>query len=363
MCGLPVELRLAGSGNNATSGRVEVRYKGVWGTICDDNFGEEEGAVVCRMLGFGDGVRAVVHSEAAFGAGRGPIWVQNVACSGSERSLEQCRAPAWQPTYQCKHLEDVGVECVPYRPQATVPIIDDGLVKSEYRHHRKLVSNLTKNNNNTTFINRLHPIASPISGVRRDVQVQCGQSLVEETPAVPVARIAGGLQSRPGAHPWAASIRLQGTAKSFHWCGAVLLSEFHVLTVAHCMEDYPKDVYRVRVGDWDMQVVDVEEQDYRVEAVHFHDEYNVGLYLNNDIAVVRIVAVEDPATSRLRGIRFGERVVPACLPPMNAVYGDHLNCTVAGWGSTGITKPGYTRYLQVRKEAVSTQSFLLYVVH
>ena len=127
LCGLPVELRLAGgSGNNATSGRVEVRYKGVWGTVCDDNFGEEEGAVVCRMLGFGDGVRAVVHSEAAFGPGRGPIWVQNVACRGTEASLQECRSPAWQPTYQCKHLEDVGVECVPYRPTDTVPLIQGG---------------------------------------------------------------------------------------------------------------------------------------------------------------------------------------------------------------------------------------------
>ena len=43
-------VRLAG-GNGATSGRVEVRFRGVWGTVCDDNFGEEEGAVVCRMLG------------------------------------------------------------------------------------------------------------------------------------------------------------------------------------------------------------------------------------------------------------------------------------------------------------------------
>ena len=57
-----------------------------------------------------------------------------------------------------------------------------------------------------------------------------------------------------GSQPWAVAIRLQGNQKSFHWCGAVLISEFYVLTVAHCMEDYPKDVYRVRIGDWDMQV-------------------------------------------------------------------------------------------------------------
>lgn len=112
LCGEPIDIRLA-EGNNATSGRVEVRYKGVWGTICDDNFGEEEGAVVCRMLGF-EG-KAVIHSEAAFNPGKGPIWIQNIQCNGNERSLQECRAPSWQPTYQCKHLEDVGVECIPFQ--------------------------------------------------------------------------------------------------------------------------------------------------------------------------------------------------------------------------------------------------------
>ena len=54
------------------------------------------------------------------------------------------------------------------------------------------------------------------------------------------------------------------------------------------MEDYPRDVYRIRVGDWDMQVPEAQEQEFRVDTIHFHDQYNVGIPLNNDIAVVRI---------------------------------------------------------------------------
>ena len=47
-----------------------------------------------------------------------------------------------------------------------------------------------------------------------------------------------------------------------------------------------------------------------------------------------------------RGVKFGDRVVPTCLPHSNVVYGPHLNCTVSGWGSMGPRDPGYTRYLQ-----------------
>lgn len=33
-------------------GRVEVKYRGVWGTVCDDDFGDKEAAVFCSSLGF-----------------------------------------------------------------------------------------------------------------------------------------------------------------------------------------------------------------------------------------------------------------------------------------------------------------------
>ena len=38
-------------GPNSYSGRVEVRYEGEWGTVCDDGFDENEASVVCRSLG------------------------------------------------------------------------------------------------------------------------------------------------------------------------------------------------------------------------------------------------------------------------------------------------------------------------
>lgn len=39
-------------GSTSSRGRVEISYRGEWGTICDDSFGQEEAIVVCRMLGY-----------------------------------------------------------------------------------------------------------------------------------------------------------------------------------------------------------------------------------------------------------------------------------------------------------------------
>ena len=45
-------MRLAGSGVNDT-GRLEIYYDGQWGTVCIDDFDDNDAAVACYMLGFG----------------------------------------------------------------------------------------------------------------------------------------------------------------------------------------------------------------------------------------------------------------------------------------------------------------------
>uniref|UniRef100_A0A3B1K6T4 SRCR domain-containing protein n=1 Tax=Astyanax mexicanus TaxID=7994 RepID=A0A3B1K6T4_ASTMX len=96
-------LRLA-SGNGVCSGRVEVYYNGEWGTVCDDDWDINDVAVVCRQVGCGRAVS--VHSSAHFGAGSGPIHLDDVACFGYESSITDCRRLGIN---DCSHGEDAGV--------------------------------------------------------------------------------------------------------------------------------------------------------------------------------------------------------------------------------------------------------------
>lgn len=47
----PVMIRL-NEGQNANEGRLELRWHGIWGTVCNKSFGRNEAGVFCRALGF-----------------------------------------------------------------------------------------------------------------------------------------------------------------------------------------------------------------------------------------------------------------------------------------------------------------------
>ncbi|XP_012664829.1 scavenger receptor cysteine-rich type 1 protein M130 isoform X1 [Otolemur garnettii] len=106
--GSNLEMRLMNGGNRC-SGRIEVKFQGKWGTVCDDNFNIDHASVVCKQLECGSAVS--FSGSATFGEGSGPIWFDDLVCDGNESALWNCKHQGWGK-HNCDHAEDVGVICL-----------------------------------------------------------------------------------------------------------------------------------------------------------------------------------------------------------------------------------------------------------
>lgn len=95
--------------NSSLEGRVELCLDGMWGTICDNFWGNAEATVVCNQLSLGS-TDAVGVSGARFGPGTGPILLDSFFCRGTEVVLTNCfhRPP---DNTACTHGQDASVIC------------------------------------------------------------------------------------------------------------------------------------------------------------------------------------------------------------------------------------------------------------
>ena len=111
---------------------MEVCINDQWGTVCDDSWDSTDATVVCKQLGYaytgseckccllswkllfmqlylGD-TGGTPHYNAYFGAGAGPIFLDDVVCtSGASQLLECSSSPVL--AHNCDHHADAGVGC------------------------------------------------------------------------------------------------------------------------------------------------------------------------------------------------------------------------------------------------------------
>uniref|UniRef100_A0A8D2H306 SRCR domain-containing protein n=1 Tax=Urocitellus parryii TaxID=9999 RepID=A0A8D2H306_UROPR len=95
-------------GKHPCEGRVEIYHNGTWGTVCDDLWSLPAAQVVCQQLGCGAALAAPRSS--LFGDGAGPIFLDDVRCTGNETNLGQCHHLGLS-VHNCGHHEDAGAVC------------------------------------------------------------------------------------------------------------------------------------------------------------------------------------------------------------------------------------------------------------
>ena len=111
------DLRLVNNRNeNQCAGRVEMSTRFGWVSVCDDGWDLEDAAVVCRQMGCGTQVAAL--SNAYYDQGNSTVILDDVACTGSESHLAECKH-AGIYSGNCEHHEDAGVICEPPQPKSS----------------------------------------------------------------------------------------------------------------------------------------------------------------------------------------------------------------------------------------------------
>jgi len=87
---------------------VDISHNGQWGTVCSDSWDINDANIVCKQLGFPRATQAF--GGAYHGQGSGPIWMGDIACSGSESLLSECSHQGWGIN-DCTHSQDASVQC------------------------------------------------------------------------------------------------------------------------------------------------------------------------------------------------------------------------------------------------------------
>uniref|UniRef100_A0AAY4AKQ7 trypsin n=1 Tax=Denticeps clupeoides TaxID=299321 RepID=A0AAY4AKQ7_9TELE len=127
-------------------------------------------------------------------------------------------------------------------------------------------------------------------------------------------RIVGGYECTPNSKPWMASLNY-----GYHFCGAVLINEQWVLSVAHCW--YNPYAMQIMLGEHDLRVFEGTEQLLKTDTIIWHPQYDYQT-LDYDIMLIKL----------FHPVKVTDAVRPVALPSGCPYAG--MSCSVSGWGNT-----------------------------
>ncbi|XP_061172170.1 deleted in malignant brain tumors 1 protein-like [Saccostrea echinata] len=90
-----IQYNLVGGESNST-GRVELSYDGVVGTVCAWSWKTADAKVLCRQLGYSDGIVSYNHNSRLVPTKR---WVTGYFCQGDEKTLMTCLNTGFNSTF------------------------------------------------------------------------------------------------------------------------------------------------------------------------------------------------------------------------------------------------------------------------
>jgi len=137
------------------------------------------------------------------------------------------------------------------------------------------------------------------------------------------SRIVGGTSAASGETPWQAGLiwRYSSIQVSYPFCGATIISPYHVITAAHCTTiTSTTGNYAITYGtlNWapDFNLI------VDVETVTDHPSYSSDTY-KNDISIMKLKTA----------LTFSSTVGSACLPDSTKDYAGETSL-LSGWGHT-----------------------------
>ncbi|XP_059149265.1 coagulation factor X-like [Physella acuta] len=144
-------------------------------------------------------------------------------------------------------------------------------------------------------------------------------------------KVFGGHDADHGSIPWQANLMLNEE----QFCGGTILSEYWVLTAAHCYNKYAN--YKVVVGDIDQLKDEDEDEKFKVEKFIKHKDYFLNISDGNVVKIINDIALIKIKPKYGRGFQFNDYIQPACLPDSDAKPEPHQKYIASGWGYTSPT--------------------------